>query len=339
MQKRVVMITILSLIMIFSLIVPIFAALPTYTVAVTVDKTMGVGQEKEVTFIFNISNFTGFPSTNSNNGGSAQNGVNSFKATLNYDDNVFYPIDIDANGTVTTVTSTGDLSLKPLNGWTDIKYNPNNNGSKTLAMVASSFINTTQDFLQVTLKVKAGATVGNTTVSLTNMTASDQVNDLVPTNATVSQVVTIVGSASDAIGGYIRIAPNTTVADFKKFNGKASYASFKTEQGKALADTDVIPTGATASDGQYSYTLIAVGDINSDGQLTVTDLSQIKGFEVGLITTLTDNQKRACDIKWDGKYTVLDRSQMRLMLVNLGDPPITVWSGTGTATCIPVTAP
>ena len=351
MQKRVMMILILSLIIIFSLIVPTFAALPTYTVDVTVDKSLGVGQEKEVTFYFSIKNFTGFPATNSTNGVSPQNGVDSLRATLNYDDNVFYPIAIDAGGNVTTVASTGDLSLKPLNSWTGVTYNPDNNGKKTLVMDCSNFINTDQNFLQVILKVKGTATPGNTTVSLTDITASDRVNDLVPTNTTVSQIVTIVKSADDAtdadyskgFGGYIRIMPDTTVAEFKKLSGKSGFLNFKTEQGANLTDTDFIPTGATAADGTYSYTLIAVGDINSDGKLTVTDLSQIRSFEVGLIgqppgnyTQLNANQKRACDISWDGKYSILDRSQMKLMMVNLGDPQITVWKGTGNATCVPV---
>jgi len=331
--------------MVFSLIIPTFAATPTYTVGVAIDKTGGVGQEKEVTFTFSLANFKSFPATNATNGIQPQNGVNTFKASLQYDDNVFYPIDINTSGGVSTMTSDGNPSIMGLNGWLGVTYNPADNGKKTIAMEAPSFISTDQDFLQVTLKVKATAT-GTSTVSLTDMTASDQVNDLTPTNTTVSQTITIVNSVADptdpnyanGFGGYIRIMPGMTVAEFKKFDGKAAYANFKTEQGTALADTDFIPTGTTASDGQYSYTLIAVGDINSDGKLTVTDLSQIKGFEVGLITTLTDNQKRACDIKWDGKYTVLDRSQMRMMMVNLGDPQITVWSGTGTATCVAVTA-
>jgi len=344
MQKQVVMIPILSLIIIFSLIIPTFAALPTYTVSVTADKSLGVAEEKEITFTFNISNFTGFPATNSNNDIQPQNGVDTFKATLNYDDNVFYPIAIDSTGGVTTLTSTGDPSLKPLGNWTGIKYNPDNNGKKSLVMECSNVVNTAQDFLQITLKVKAGATLGNTTVSLTDITASDRVNDLVPTNPTVSQTVQIIKAVDNAtdpdypngFGGYIRILPETTVAEFKKFDGKTTFANFKTESGTTLADTDVIPTGTTASDGQYSYTLIAVGDINSDGKLTVTDLSQLKGFEVGLIKSLTANQKRACDIKWDGQYTTVDRSQMRIMLVRLGDPNITQWYGVGSATCVPV---
>jgi len=200
--------------------------------------------------------------------------------------------------------------------------------------------------VQITLKVKATAPLGDTTVSLTNITATDGVNDLVPTNVTASQTIQIINAVSDettpdspnGFGGYIRIMPNITVAKFKEFDGKDGFSDFKTEKGADLADTDFVSTGTTASDGTYSYTLIAVGDVNSDGKLTVTDLSQMQGFEVGVITGFTDNQKRALDIRWDGQYGVIDRSLLRMMLIELGDPQINIWSGTGPATCIPVNA-
>lgn len=358
MKKRVMIISLITIIMIFSLIIPTIAAMPTYTVGVIVDKTGGVAQEKEIVFTFSLSNFKDFPAQNVTNGIIPQNGIDTVKATLNYDDSTFYPIDINAGGGITTIMTNGDPAIKGLNGW-GVTYNPDDNGKKTLVMQGSSFTNSGQDFLQIILKVKAGATPGNTNVSLTDITASDNVNDLVSTNpngdnGTISQPVTIISSVADAtdadpangFGGYIRIMPDMTVTDFKKFDGKTAFANFKTEQGTSLANTDFIPTGTTASDGTLSYTLIAVCDINADGKLTVTDLSQIRSFEVGSIGApkngvpqydqLSKTQKMACDVAWDGKYTTLDRSQMRLMMVNLGDPQITVWRGTGTATCVPV---
>lgn len=337
-MKKGLVIPILILIMIFSLVVPVFAALPTYVVTGQMDKIYGVGKTKEVTFTFSVKDFVGFPYS----GG--KDGINTFKAVLDFNDAVFEPIEINLtqegnyNG-IKTVTSTGAKAIESLNNWAGLTYNPEN---KRLVIEAPNFVKTEQDILRITLKVKANAPTGNTTVTLKEILASDQVRDLPPSNGTVSLTVDVIDSIGEAtdpdyangFGGYIRILPETKVSEFKV--AKINFTQFKNEQGTTLAETDFIPTGTSATDGTYSYTLIAVGDVNSDGKATVTDLSQIKAFEVGLLTTLTANQKRAADIKWDAKYSVVDRSQLRILLVRLGDPKITIWYGTGNATCVPV---
>jgi len=113
--------------------------LPEYTVGVTADKLMGVAQEKEVTFTFSLANFTGFPATDvAESGAIPQNGISMIKAILQYDDNVFEPIDSN-NGVVTTITSTGDLSIMGLNDWNSASYNPDgNDGEKVIFLQAQA---------------------------------------------------------------------------------------------------------------------------------------------------------------------------------------------------------
>ena len=72
--------------------------------------------------------------------------------------------------------------------------------------------------------------------------------------------------------------------------------------------------------GGKTYTIVVVGDVNCDGKLTATDLSQFKLAEVG--TEKIEGAKlEATDINKDGKpLTVLDRSQLKMLLVGLEIP-------------------
>jgi Ca2+-binding EF-hand superfamily protein len=66
------------------------------------------------------------------------------------------------------------------------------------------------------------------------------------------------------------------------------------------------------------YTIIVRGDLNCDGNITITDLSkliahfnELKGFEI------TGNPLRAADLNSDGKITLTDISQLIVILSNL----------------------
>lgn len=58
------------------------------------------------------------------------------------------------------------------------------------------------------------------------------------------------------------------------------------------------------------------GDINLDGKVTVTDLSQLK-LHLIKISILDGERKDACDINGDGKVTALDISKLKLKLVGM----------------------
>ena len=167
--------------------------------------------------------------------------------------------------------------------------------------------------------------------------------DIYPTGGEISEtvkIITAVGDATDedkpnGFGGYIRILPDMKVSEFKAIKPELT-GNMKNTQGTTLGNDDYIPTGATITDGTLSYTIIAVGDVNSDGKLTVTDLSQFKAYFVNLLDTLTDYQKRACDVRWDGKFSIIDLSQLRPLMVGLTDPEFYVWNGTGEPTATAV---
>jgi len=61
---------------------------------------------------------------------------------------------------------------------------------------------------------------------------------------------------------------------------------------------------------------IILADINGDGRISVTDLSQLKLHFVK-IKLLNDTQLKAADINEDGRISMIDLSQLKLMLVGL----------------------
>ncbi len=89
-------------------------------------------------------------------------GINVFKATLDYDKNIFEEISVGSTNISENIT--------PLNGWGAIIYNPDN----------QQFVTERADFiqqgniLQIKLKVKSDAAYGNTTVTLNTPLAATQ---------------------------------------------------------------------------------------------------------------------------------------------------------------------
>lgn len=341
-MKKTVFAFLVFVIFSVSIMLPVFAAAPTYDFFCSYQtKETGVALTKEITFMYSVKDFKNF--SNQSDGG--KNGVNSIRVVLDYDENVFETIEINTtaegnyNGIKTTTTD-GQKAIKALGNWSGLTYNPE---TKKIVVDAGKFVNFEDQVLQITLKVKPTATLGNTTVKLKEIEASDEKKDIYPTGGEISktvEIITAVGDATDAdpangFGGYIRILPDMKVSEFKAIKPQLT-GNMKNTQGTTLSNDDFVPTGATITDGELSYTIIAVGDLNSDGKLTVTDLSQFKAYFVDLLNTLTDHQKRACDIRWDGRLSIIDLSQIRPLMVGLTDPKFYVWNGTGNATCVPV---
>ena len=339
-MKKTIFTLLVTIIFIVGLIFPVFAAAPMFNFFCSYyTKKDGVALTKEITFQYAIKDFQNF--ANQSDGG--KDGINVLRAVLEYDDDVFEPIEINKtaegnyNGIKTTTTK-GEKAIKAIGNWSGLTFNPE---TKKIVIESSKFINYEDEVLEITLKVKPTAKLGNTTVTLKDVEGSDEKKDIHP--ASVSKTVEIINSIGEptdpdpenGFGGYIRILPDMKVSEFKAIKPNLT-GSMKNAQNTVLGNDDYIPTGATITEGDLTYIIIAIGDLNSDGKLTATDLSQFKAYEVDLLNTLTDHQKRACDIKWDGKLTVVDRSQLRVLMTGMADPKFYIWNGTGNATCVPV---
>ena len=117
-----------------------------------------------------------------------------------------------------------------------------------------------------------------------------------------------------------KIAHETTIKDFKKnITTNSTNIEFYDSTNKKLEETEIIKNGTKMklSDGTI-YILIVRGDTNSDGTLTLVDLSQIVGhYGDENKHGLTGNAKKAADLNVDGKITLTDISQMVNILGHL----------------------
>ena len=114
-----------------------------------------------------------------------------------------------------------------------------------------------------------------------------------------------------------RIAPNTTVSQFKQNVKTTQKMVFIDPQGKTLGDDDLITTDTILKLGDNSqYTLIAIGDVDCDGEITINDLAKIK-LHIIEIQLLEGTRLQAADLDNDGEVTINDLAQVKLVLIDL----------------------
>ena len=67
---------------------------------------------------------------------------------------------------------------------------------------------------------------------------------------------------------------------------------------------------------EKQYTLVLIGDINRDGEISITDLVQLKLFSVNLRTPDTV-ERIAADMDGNNRITITDLVKLNLMLVHI----------------------
>ena len=90
------------------------------------------------------------------------------------------------------ITKDGEKAIKALGNWGGLTYNPETKKIVADEGQTDKFINFEDLVLQITLKVKATAAIGNTTITLKEIEASDQVKEIKPTGESVSKTVEII---------------------------------------------------------------------------------------------------------------------------------------------------
>ncbi len=114
-----------------------------------------------------------------------------------------------------------------------------------------------------------------------------------------------------------RVAPKTTIAQFKGNVTTNQTLVFTDKEGNTLSDDTVLKTGVKVKVGKtLEYTIIVTGDIDQDAQISVNDLAKIKLhlIEQELITGIS---LKAADIDGDNQITVNDVAQLKLLLIGL----------------------
>ncbi len=108
----------------------------------------------------------------------------------------------------------------------------------------------------------------------------------------------------------------TTVREFKTNITTNQELIFIDQENKALGEDDIITTGTRLKVGNIAeYTLIAAGDIDGNGKISIIDLAKLKLHYISE-ELLTGYRLKAGDMNKDGKVSLIDLGQIRLRLIS-----------------------
>lgn len=106
-----------------------------------------------------------------------------------------------------------------------------------------------------------------------------------------------------------KIEPKTTAEQFKNNCETNGEITIYDKNGNVLENGDLIGTGMTLKDvkGDQSITLtlIVMGDLNGDGEATITDLTRLNMWLIG-VRSSDEIELKAADVSHNGKVTVTD---------------------------------
>lgn len=75
--------------------------------------------------------------------------------------------------------------------------------------------------------------------------------------------------------------------------------------------------------GATAYSTAVMGDLNSDGRLSIGDATDIQKYLVNL-KMFDENQQKLADVDGDGRITVLDVTEIMYILAGLSDMKHTI---------------
>ena len=109
-----------------------------------------------------------------------------------------------------------------------------------------------------------------------------------------------------------KISENTTLSDFKNNIKSVSEIRVFENDEELTASNEIIKTGMILKlENDEEYLLIVRGDINCDGQVSLTDISKIiLHYNETRDYILTDSPLKAADMNVDGKVSLVDVSQI-----------------------------
>jgi uncharacterized repeat protein (TIGR02543 family) len=155
------------------------------------------------------------------------------------------------------------------------------------------------------------------TMPLNGVTLTAQWSSAAPSTITSSTYTT------NASTGYLsKIGGSTTVASLlDQLNEKPYihvYSGSSEVAGTALAATGMLVQLMDGADVKQTLTIAITGDLNGDGQISLTDFVKMKAHLLG-IATLTGAYAKASDINGDGSSSLTDFVKMKAHLLGL-DP-------------------
>ena len=114
-----------------------------------------------------------------------------------------------------------------------------------------------------------------------------------------------------------KITPDTDVSIFKSNISTEVGYKVVDRSGNEIQNSDLVVTGdKLITDTGKEYVLIVTGDLNSDGDITISDLSKLRKH-ILKAEILEDEYQKAADINNDGDVTLNDVSMMRKVILNI----------------------
>lgn len=269
-----------------------------------------IKKEEEVVITLKLDEYQGI-----------KKGINAYKAKLEYDKNIFEEVK--------------EKDFICQNNWEQLKYNKDTGEFVAIKKVGSK---TPEEIVKITLKAKEEVKAGTTDVIAKEIVTSEGEKDidLDETKVTINIIEEqeekpddpdkpekITSQKYKIESGYIsRIVPKTTVAEFRKNVTLENVTTtpqmvFTDEDGNTLQDNSLIKTGTKLKVGKtLEYTLIVIGDIDKDSEITVSDLAKTK---LHLIENklLKGIELIAADIDEDNEVTINDLAKIKLILIGL----------------------
>lgn len=185
-----------------------------------------------------------------------------------------------------------------------------------------------EDSTIFTIKFKAKESIEDATktiVKIKNIVASNAVIDIASKDAELELEVEIQENPDNLTSEiytidneYItKITAKTTVGEFKANVEAYPNIIIKDKNGNTVTDSNLVATGMTVEVGEtIKRTLVVTGDINGDGEITVTDLAQLKLHYIEK-ELLTGANLKAADMNDDNEISITDLAQIKLILIDL----------------------
>lgn len=250
-----------------------------------------------------------------------KNGINTYKATLEYDEDIFEEV--------------LEKDFEGKNNWEMLKYNKD---TKELVSIKKAGSTIPEEVMEVRLKVKEKIEPKTTEIKIKDIVTSDGKRDIdIDDTKVVIDVIEEQGEQPEEPEKqekitsqkyriektYIeRIVPKTTIAKFKQNVTLENVTTnpqmvFTDEKGNVLQDDNLITTGTKLKVGKtLNYTLVVIGDIDNDSEITINDLARLK-LHIIEETLLNGLEIKAADMDDDKQITINDLAQMKLLLIGL----------------------
>ena len=246
--------------------------------------------------------------------------INFFNSNMPYGEYEYHLRDSSGN-----IIARADFSIKPT-----VTYNTNkitldvgetysglgysinyNNGSSANPSSTIGYRSENTNIATFTSGTVRGIASGDTTVGLT--VTINGITFYYPIPVSVGEI-----GFGDYIleGSYLYISANTTKTIFED-NIRADGCTLEYSPNNIFISTGTTLTIRKNNVVKGTYTIIVLGDVNSDGKISIADVSRLYNFFMNIIQIDNANQIKAGDVNKDSRISIADVSRLYNYFMNI----------------------